>query len=247
MDQSTVDKYLARIGAEAGDPLPVLQERHLLAIPFENLAIHLGEPISLDLDALVDKMITRRRGGFCYELNGLFAALLTALGHPVRLLAARVYGQDRLGPPLDHLALAVGDLLLDVGFGRFSRYPLRLDSFAEQQDPSGMFQLAEAEHGDIDVLQNGVPQYRLETRPRELTEFAAMCWWQQNSPDSGFTKSLTCSRLTADGRVTLSGTRLIHTVEGQRTEQELHGDTAVLAAYREHFGFDLDRVPVVRG
>ena len=95
MDETTLAAYLDRIGA--GRP-PVLDEAalgdlhraHLMAVPFENLSIHLAESISLGEDGLIDKIVTRRRGGFCYELNGAFALLLQALGARVVLAAARV-------------------------------------------------------------------------------------------------------------------------------------------------------------
>jgi len=79
MDEQAVTAYLQRIGAERppvldGRALGALHRAHLLAVPFENLSIHLAEPISLDQDALVDKIVTRRRGGFCYELNGAFGS-----------------------------------------------------------------------------------------------------------------------------------------------------------------------------
>jgi N-hydroxyarylamine O-acetyltransferase len=117
--------YLERLGA-GGDvtvhatTLTDLHERHLRAIPFENLSIHLGEPIVLDVDALVDKLTVRRRGGFCYELNGAFAALLATLGFDVALFEARVV-MGREGMPFDHLCLRVrvdgAEYLTDVGFG----------------------------------------------------------------------------------------------------------------------------------
>lgn len=253
MDDTTVTAYLRRIGARRparpdADVLRDLQERHLLAVPFENLSIHLGEPIDLDEAALIDKIVHRRRGGFCYELNGAFAALLRALGYPVLLLAARMFEDDTPGPPFDHLALRVDapePLLVDVGAGRFARRPLRLDSRADQHDVEGVFRIVETPTGDLDVLRDGRPVYRLETRPRELADFGVACWWHQTSPGSTFTRSLTCSRATPTGRVTLSGTRLVRTEHGRRTEQELAGDAAVLAAYRTHFGIELDRVPVV--
>jgi N-hydroxyarylamine O-acetyltransferase len=78
-----------------------------MAVPFENLSIHLSEPISLDEDALIGKIVNRRRGGFCYELNGACALLLTALAAQVTRVAARVYGDGGLGLPFDHLALVV--------------------------------------------------------------------------------------------------------------------------------------------
>ncbi|HEY8472922.1 MAG TPA: arylamine N-acetyltransferase [Natronosporangium sp.] len=248
-----VEEYLARIGAARParpDPMALrdLQVRHLRTVPFENLSIHLGEEIVLDQDALVEKVVRRRRGGFCYELNGAFAALLTALGFRVTMLAARVTaaGPDR--PLFDHLALRV-DLaepwLVDVGFGSFSRHPLRLDERGEQTDPDGTFRIVEREYGDLEVFRDGEPQYRLETRPRTLADFEPTCWWQRTSPQSHFTRSLTCSLLTEDGRITLSGNRLIRTVAGTRQEQPLGSDAEVLAAYREQFGIVLDRVPAV--
>jgi N-hydroxyarylamine O-acetyltransferase len=251
VEEAQVDAYLARIGARrpaAADPesLRDLQVRHLLAVPFENLDIGLGEPIVLEEKALVDKVVRRRRGGFCYELNGAFAELLSALGFPVTLLAARVFGDGRPGPPFDHLALRV-DLaepwLVDVGFGRFAHHPLRLDLRGEQADPGGSFRIEEADDGDLDVVQDGAPQYRLELRPRSLGDFEPTCWWQQTSPRSHFTQSTVCSLLGREGRITLSGRTLVRTTGTDRTEQVLSGDAEVLAAYREHFGIDLDRVP----
>ncbi|GDY32942.1 N-hydroxyarylamine O-acetyltransferase [Gandjariella thermophila] len=249
-----VNAYLARIGARrpaapTPEALADLHERHLLAVPFENLSVHLGERVVLSEDALVDKIVRRRRGGFCYELNGAFAALLRALGYRVTLLAGRVFDEHgRLGPPYDHLALRVDagePLLVDVGFGQHTRRPLRLDEPVDQRDPDGVFRIVPAAEGDVDVLRAGEPQYRLETRARTLADFTATCWWHQTSPHSYFTRSLVCSMPTATGRITLSGNRLIRTRDGRRAEQVLDTDAAVLAAYRRHFGLHLDRVPAV--
>jgi N-hydroxyarylamine O-acetyltransferase len=254
MDDQTVRRYLDRIAAPAGveptlDVLRDLHLRHLEAVPFENLAIHLGEPIVLDEATLVDKIVDRRRGGFCYELNGLFAGLLRAIGFRVALLSARTHTPEgALTHPFDHLVLRV-DLderyLVDVGFGAHSSYPLRLDWPEPQADPGGEFLVVDGPDGDVDVLMGGLPQYRAEARPRELADFGPTCWWHQTSPDSHFTRSLTCSRLTQQGRVTLSGNRLITTVAGERTESIIAGDDAIRAAYRTHFGLELDRLPTV--
>jgi N-hydroxyarylamine O-acetyltransferase len=254
MDDDIAAAYLRRIGAPRpavadAAALRALHRAHQVAVPFENLSIHLGEPISLDEADLVDKIVRRRRGGFCYELNGTFALLLESLGARVTRLAAAVYGDGRAGPPFDHLALAVrlpdgtGPWLADVGFGSHSDYPVLLDSRAEQDDPAGVFRLADSEHGDVDVIRDGEPQYRLELRERSLADFAPTCWWQQTSPASHFTRATICSRLTDDGRISLSGRKLIGTGGQSRTEQELGSDEEVLAAYRDHFGIVLDRVP----
>ncbi|HEX6500000.1 MAG TPA: arylamine N-acetyltransferase [Micromonosporaceae bacterium] len=254
MNASDLAAYLARIAVARparpdAETLRQLQRAHLATVPFENLSVHLGEPVVLDEQALVDKIVHRRRGGFCYELNGAFAALLTALGYRVTLLAARVFAGDTPGPPFDHLALKV-DLtepwLVDVGFGAFSHHPLRLDVRDDQHDPGGLFQVVEhdgqAGYTELDIVMDGTPQYRLDPRPYVLSDFIPTCWWHQTSPQSHFTRSLTCSLLTGSGRVTLSGTRLIQTAHGERTERVLD-DADVLDAYRRYFGISLDRLP----
>ncbi|MGW6918586.1 arylamine N-acetyltransferase family protein [Kitasatospora sp. NPDC054939] len=258
-DDTQVDAYLARIGLTrppradlAG--LAALQRAHLHAVPFENLSIHLGEPIVLDPAALFDKVVTRRRGGFCYELNGLFAELLHALGYRVTLLSARVSDRGVLGPPFDHAAVRV-DLdepwLVDVGFGRFSQAPLRLDKRGEQSDGAGVFTLVP--HGgadgpaDLDIVMNGELQYRLDQRPYALKDFVPTSWYQSTSPASPFARGTTCSLLTPEGRVTINGsrngTKLVRTTaDGGRTEEPLD-EAAALAAYRTEFGIALEKLP----
>ncbi|MEU1570559.1 arylamine N-acetyltransferase [Streptomyces collinus] len=273
MNSAQVDAYLRRLGVEhpawpTVDALRELHLRHLQTVPFENLSIHLGEEIVLEEKRLLDKVVGARRGGFCYELNGLFGALLAALGYDVALLAARVYGDEgRLGIPHDHLALRVrtvdgGDWLADVGFGAHSHLPLAFGDRGEQEDPGGTFRIVEAEldaagvrggHGtvdaaDLDVFRGGTPQYRLEVRPRVLGDFVAGAWWHSTSPVSHFTRSLVCSRVTQDGgRITLSGRRFTATAaDGTREVRELETDEEVLGVYRERFGIGLDTVPAPR-
>jgi len=256
MDERRVARYLDRVGfpPDGGAPdvarLAELQERHLHAVPFENLSVHLEEPIDLTPEALVDKIVERNRGGFCYELNGAFGALLTALGYEVTLLCARAATPDGFGPPFDHLALRVDvdgePWLVDVGFGRFSHRPIRLAERGEQKDPAGTFLVTSEPDGDLTVLLNGAREYRLETRPRTLAAFEPTCWWHRTSPKSHFTRSLVCSRLTDTGRVTLSGSTLIITGDTGKQETTLHTDAEILDAYRRHFGISLDSVPTVR-
>lgn len=251
MDRADVDVYLERIGAvrptePSIDALQVLQAAHLRSVPFENLSIHLGEPVILDESALLEKVVGRRRGGFCYELNGLFAALLGALGFEVTLLAARVFSPDGLGPPFDHLALLVHTtepMLADVGFGDHALHPLAARDRSVQRDPAGTFEVLDSADGDLDVSRDGRGQYRAESRGRELVDFEPTCWWHQTSPKSHFTRSLTCSLPTARGRVTLSDRRLIVTSDGRRSETSIADDEALLAAYRDNFGILLDRLP----
>jgi N-hydroxyarylamine O-acetyltransferase len=255
MDDQILTAYLRRIAVPRPDvvdaaALAVLHRAHQIAVPFENLSIHLSEPISLDEDDLISKIVNRRRGGFCYELNGAFALLLRALGARVALVGARVFNRGWPGPPLGHLALVVdvadrtGPWLADVGFGSSnSSYPLMMRAGLEQHDPAGVFVLADTDGTDLDVFRDGEPQYRIERRERSLTDFVPTCWWQQTSPQSHFTVAAICSRLTEDGRVSISGGELIRTSGSTRTQEQLPTDQAQLAAYRDYFGITLDRVP----
>jgi N-hydroxyarylamine O-acetyltransferase len=253
-----VDDYLARIGVPRPErpglaALRGLQLAHLAAVPFENLSIHLGEPVRLDDEGLLDKIVTRRRGGFCYELNGAFALLLRDLGFQVTLHSARTWGGRRHGFPFDHMALRVRldgvPWLVDVGFGRFARHPLRLDTAEAQHDPEGAFAVTEhadptqpPQPPDLDVTGPDGPEYRLDQRPYEIADFGPACWYHQTSPKSHFTRSTTCSRLSAEGRITLSGDRLIRTTAAGREERTLSAEEA-LAVYRDEFGISLDRLP----
>ncbi|MFF3329642.1 arylamine N-acetyltransferase [Streptomyces sp. NPDC002888] len=274
MNSAQVDAYLRRLGVAhpAWPTIDVLRElhlRHLQTVPFENLSIHLGEEIVLEEKRLLDKVLGAGRGGFCYELNGVFAALLTALGFDVTVLAARVYGEEgRLGIPYDHMALRVrtvdaGAWLADIGFGTHSHYPLAFEERGEQVDPGGVFRIVEAGPdaagarggapgaagaADLDVIRDGRPEYRLEVRPRVLGDFAVGAWWHSTAPTSHFMRSLVCSRVTeGGGRVTLSGRRLTETAaDGRREERELTTDEDVLTAYRDRFGIELTSVPTVR-
>lgn len=239
-----------------------LHRAHLLAVPFENLDIHLGRPITLDQDALFDKIVTRRRGGFCYELNGLFAWLLRALGFDVTLLSAGVAraGGD-FGPEFDHLTLLVesqssvvgGQLqqttddgrrtkwLVDVGFGDSFREPLRLVAGVDQEHDGRSYRLDR--DGDyLTLMQRDhagwEPQYRFMLQPHDHAEYADMCHYHQTSPASSFTRKRVCTLATPDGRITLSDLRLIITERGERTERLLD-EQEYHAVLREQFGIDL--------
>ncbi|NUR61276.1 MAG: arylamine N-acetyltransferase [Catenulispora sp.] len=256
-----VAAFLERIGITGplkpdADFLHRIHSAHLHAVPFENLSIHLGEDMSLDVQALYEKIVTRHRGGFCYELNGLLAVVLEGLGYRVHRLSARTFSAERgFSAPMDHLVLRVVDnagesWLADVGYGRHTVYPLRYQDRTDQRDPGGLFRITEYEDGELDVLREGEAQYRVDPRPLALSDFVPAMWWQRTSPQALFTQSLICSMQTegeGGGRVSLSGRKLIITdADGGRQEKELASDEEVLAAYRELFGFALTRVPHVR-
>jgi len=248
-----VRAYLDRISydgplAPTVETLRALHSQHMLTVPFENLDIGLGREIVLDPERFVDKLVRQRRGGFCYELNGAFAALLTAVGFHVTMLSARVANEEGVATKeFDHLTLGT-DLeetwLSDVGFGDNFLEPLRLISHMEQRDPVGSFRFIQAgERWRLEVRQpdrSWRQQYDFSLRPRQLSEFAGMCHYHQTSPDSHFTRNRVCSLATPNGRITLSGMRLITTSNGRKEEQVLMTEAEWHSALRHHFGIALD-------
>ena len=228
--------------------LRTVHEAHLLAVPFENLSIHYGQSIILEEAALYDKIVRRRRGGFCYELNGLFAWLLRQLGFTVTLLSARVAQTDGgFSPAFDHMALWVrhldgADWLADVGFGDSFRQPLRLQPDVEQDGADGRrYRLRfDANDGSWLMQQCGESgweaQYRFTLQPHIMADFADRCHFQQTSPDSHFTQKRICSLALPDGRITLSDRRLITTQHGARLERELASEDEYRDVLAEQFG-----------
>ncbi len=230
------------------ETLRALHQAHLLAIPFENLDIHLGRPIVPDEAAFFRKIVEQRRGGFCYELNGLFAALLRELGFDVTLLSARVAREDgSFGSEFDHLTLLVQleeRWLADVGFGESFREPLRLDEPGEQAQVWGTYRLthdgSDWTYWERDETTGWQPQYRFTLQPHQLADFAERCHYQQTSPESHFTQKRICSLATPEGRVTISDFRLIITQNGRRQERELTGRAEYEMTLREYFGVELN-------
>src|SRR5215472_8244205 len=254
--------YSAPLNAAAPEPslatLQLLHKAHMMAVPFENLSIHYGEPIILEEAALFDKIVTRRRGGFCYELNGLFAWLLRTLGFQVTLLSAGVaHDTGGFGPEYDHLTLLVQQLsgtdwLADVGFGDSFRHPLRFEAGLEQKDVDGhVYRLVQAEQegadhtpGDYWIMQrlNGErweAQYRFTLQPHILTDYTERCHYHQTSPESHFTQKRVCSLATPLGRITLSDLLLIRTVQGKRKEELLSSEMAYKEVLANRFGIVL--------
>jgi N-hydroxyarylamine O-acetyltransferase len=254
-----VNVYLNRIGLTESirldrEGLRRLQYSHLLRVPFENLDIHLGRPIRLDRSSLFRKIVVQRRGGFCYELNGLFAELLKSLGFQVTLLSVRgAKREGGFGPEFDHLALRV-DLdepyLVDVGFGDAFLEPLRLLPDIEQSESAKTFLLSR--QGDDWLVRErktsepGKPLYLFTLVPRSIEDFADMCRYHQTSPVSHFTQGTICSIATSTGRVTISGDRFIETCEGNRSERLIRNEAELRTLLRDHFGvvgIDHDLLP----
>jgi N-hydroxyarylamine O-acetyltransferase len=252
--------YLQRIGyrgslAPEAATLQALHVAHLQAVPFENLDVHLGRPILLDVETIYRKIVVEQRGGFCYELNGLFAWLLRELGFPVTCLAASDAREDGgYGPEFDHLTLLVRApdgggagpptrWLADVGWGDTFRWPLRLDEPGVQQEGPRAYRLER--NGTYRILwqrgRDGVwkRDYRFTLQPRQYADFEGMCRYHQTSAESAFTGRRLCTLATPQGRVTLEDRRLITTVHGERQERPVSGEDEFRSILCRQFGINL--------
>jgi N-hydroxyarylamine O-acetyltransferase len=250
-----VDAYLARLGiddrpAPTTATLEALHRAHLGRVPFENLDIHIGRPITIDVDRFVRKVVLDARGGFCYELNGAFAWLLEQLGFSVDRLEARVHGADGPTRPFDHLGLRVtapgGEpMLADVGFGDSFDAPLPWALGVEHHDSNGVFRLQRVDDAWVDLCGADGPVYRAAMAARPLGDFAPGCAFHQ-SPDSHFTRNTVCSVRTVTGRVTLRGLTLVRTIDGHRRQQTIAPrelGTVLAAEFGVHLGgADLERL-----
>jgi N-hydroxyarylamine O-acetyltransferase len=255
-----VAAYLDRIqycGALTPDhsTLAALHLAHLRTVPFENLDIQRGVPIVLDLDRLFEKIVLKGRGGFCYELNGLFGALLTALGFQVTVLSARVVGDDgAFGPEFDHMLLQVEcptdddgvRWLADVGFGDSYLSPLRLDERGDQIDGLRAYRVESTDDlywlWERDYAGQWARQYCFTLASRQLLDFAPMCHWQQTAPESPFTQRQVVTLATPDGRLTLRTDRLIITTNGEKRDEPIGNGEVYAALLRDKFGIQLSEV-----
>lgn len=237
--------------APNAETLRELQVAHLKAVPFENLSIHAGQPIVLEDDVLFTKIVEQRRGGFCYEANGLFAALLRTIGFDVAMLSAEVANAEgEFGPDFDHMTLMVSlaqRWLVDVGFGDSFLEPLLLDERGEQAQGNRSYRIlpptSETDHLVLMQRNEGdewKAQYRFTLQPYTYADYAEMCRYHQSSPQSHFTRSRICSRATEEGRVTLSGMRFISTSKSGadqiRQERTLTCEDEYADVLREQFG-----------
>jgi N-hydroxyarylamine O-acetyltransferase len=254
VERLDLDAYLARVGLE-GRPvttprgLRLLHRAHATAIPFENLDILLGRPIRLDLDALQEKLVRRRRGGYCYEQNLLFGAALERLGFGVTRLAARVHlGAARVAPRT-HMTLRVEasgtDWLADVGFGGEGLLdPLPLADGAVTAQAGWNHALdRDPERGW--VLRSLHPDgwfdlYSFTTEPQHRVDYEVANHYVSTHPRSPFVTQLVVQRSTPDLRLALCGLRLVEArPDGTESATDLPID-ALAPTLTERLGIALD-------
>ncbi len=252
MSNLSCEKYLERIGIKkVGNPslefLSELQLAHLYSVPFEDLDIPDRDRIILNIERIYSKIVPTKRGGFCYELNGLFHWLLTNLGFKVDILSARVYNHQKqeLGPKFDHMTLLVHldkDYLVDVGFGDSFRQPIEMPD-GERTDISGRYKIFQTD-GNVYELKRFEEnewqlQYSFTTMPRELTDYSEMCDFQQDSPASHFRTRMKCTIATPTGRITLSDNSLTITENGEKRRIEITSSGQFFQLLFEYFDINL--------
>ena len=224
--------------------LKKLQKAHLLKVPFENLDIIAKIPIDLNTEKLYHKIVINNRGGFCYELNGMFFYLLKTIGFKVKMVSGRVYNKKKgYGAEFDHMAIITrikkNDYLTDVGFGEFAFAPLKIEVNKVQEDRRGIFKIEEYDSKYLKVSKHDtnkwIPEYIFSMQSRELNEYENMCYYHQTSSDSHFTWKRICSLPTEKGRITITGNTLNITEGEDHTEKHINNENELKKYLKEYF------------
>ncbi len=232
--------------------LAALQQAFLLTVPFENLDIHQARPILLEPGAAEHKIVEEKRGGFCYESNGLFHRLLETLNFRVRMCSAQMMGKHSLSPVYDHMVLTAEidehEYLVDVGNGESVRTPMQLDSGLVSTTPEGkMYRIGKFEGmPTLEVRTSDKPtwQTRFVVNPIacRLEDFRDRCQFHQTSEESLFTGQPLVTLALREGRATLTG-RTLKVLQRNRliTQQEIHSDEEYHACLQTQFGIYLHK------
>jgi N-hydroxyarylamine O-acetyltransferase len=246
-----VQAYLNRIGYQGKQAVNLsvlrnLHGQHIFSVPFENLDIHYGKEITLEVTSIYKKVVEKKRGGFCYELNLLFHGLLRELGFESRIIAARIYdSQGVIGPAFDHMCLLV-ELeqlwLVDVGFGDLFLQPMALQADTIQTDGRNYFKVEKMAVNEYVLLMSAdkahfCRKYTFSPQARFVSDFASLCQDKQTNPDSYFVKNKVCTKPTRTGRITLFNQKLIHKVGEQKLEVLLEDEEQFTETLKK--GFDL--------
>lgn len=248
--------YFARIGwsDSASVDIETLKALHLLhngAIPFENLDVLLPREMQLDDLSLEEKLVTARRGGYCFEQNGVFERALREIGFNVRSLLGRVVLANPSSlPPRTHRLLLVelqgGQWIADVGFGgQTLTAPIRLQADIEQQTPHGEYRLVQ--EGDDWILQfrhhdHWQSMYRFDLVVQHQSDYLMGNFWSAHWPQSHFRHHLLmCRHLPDGGKLTLTNFYFTRYQDGRAIEQINLPDVASLyALLQEQFGLGVD-------
>ncbi len=233
------------------DTLRALQLAFVYKVPFENLDIHLGNEIVLSSDWIYQKIVQKRRGGFCYECNALFHTMLETLGFEVSYVAATMQTETSMGLEFEHMALLVrldkGHYLVDVGNGQSCLEPLLVDGDQIVRHESidyktGDFKDAKALYLRI-PNEDWKPRFAFSMTPRVLSDYEELCALTQIAPESIFTQNRITTLARAEGRVTLIDRELEINTNGQIEKSTLQSIEEIDSVLKDIFAINLDEIP----
>jgi N-hydroxyarylamine O-acetyltransferase len=236
----------------SAESLSGLHQAHAFTIPFENLDVMNGVPIRLDQERFYKKIVGTKRGGLCYEMNGLFKGVLDSIGFESWFIACQVYfpPADTLGPGLGHVAIVTrldeALYLVDVGFGRGFIQPLKLDFTGPQFQLGTWYRLSPLPGEEVLLERSADGQeyqkmYKFTLVCRALSDFEEACRYHQTSPQAPFTRQPLCSRPTSEGRITLTGSSLVITNHGEKQEEPISSEAEFEEKLAQYFGIRQDK------
>ncbi|AFM05628.1 arylamine N-acetyltransferase [Bernardetia litoralis DSM 6794] len=253
-----LDNYLRRIGylqtpQNNLQTLNELHKKHIFAIPFEDLDIHLKKPLKIDINSLYEKIIVEKRGGFCYELNYLFYHLLKKIGFDCHIISSRLYDKrENLGCEFDHLSIFLKieneTFLVDVGYGSLffepMKIPLQINKNYIRKDRDMIYQIDKIDKKKyiLSESKNGKKfrkTYAFDTTPREINEFYEQINHKQISEESYFVKNRICTIPTEEGRMTLLNNKFIKTRGNERQEHTIQSDEEFYKIVQEEFDMNV--------
>ncbi|MDR1328409.1 MAG: arylamine N-acetyltransferase [Oscillospiraceae bacterium] len=255
MTQNELDNYFARIGycgaADATlETLTALHTGHTFSIPFENLDVFYGRAISLEPDSLYGKLVTRRRGGYCFEMNGLFSRVLTELGFRVtRLLARCTFNGAYTAKTHEVMVVEIGGqaYLCDVGYGADGiAGPLPLVVGAEVAQFTNTYRFSEDPRFGF-VLERGAgggfePMYAFTLEECLPVDYELSNHYTATHPSSFFRMMKFVTMPTPEGRITLTDNSFKTVADGRVTEAHVSGDAELAELLTRHFGLDFDSI-----
>ena len=205
-------------------------ERYVLNVPFENINVQNGQPIALDNESMIDKIVNQHRGGYCYEQNRLFCEYLTSKGYNVYMVSATIYNGSDWAMEGSHMALIVilnqKKYLVDVGYADIPKAAIPI-AHDEQPvyDVNGEFKVSKVSDHTFEMKKEvdykWQTQYQFKDEPRELADFEPGIAFNQNNESSIFVQKLLISKAMPYGRVTMSNDHITLTHHGQKEKKNI--------------------------
>ena len=250
-----LDRCLERISYQGSrsptlDTLRALQLAFVYNVPFENLDVHLARPIELSVEDIYQKIVEQQRGGFCYESNTLFHALLDLMGFEVKYVAATMLLEISMNVEFGHMVLIVNldkEYLVDVGNGQSCFQPMQIDADDVAHFEDVDYRVSEHEdryalhYKEVDA--EWLPRFSFTTLSRQLQEYANMCHITQTSPESHFTQKRVVTLAKPDGRITLVDRDLEIRSSGKVDNRRLQSSQEYGEALQAYFNIHLSSIP----